>query len=390
MKQNLKILVFVDYYLPGFRHGGPTRTIANIVEHLGSEYSFSIVARDRDPGMHSAYPGVIKNRWTARGDAAVFYMTPSVLSWIKLIRSVRKRQVDIIYLNSLFSPFSSIIPLLLVSIGALPRKAVIVAPRGELSPSALALRPYKKRQFLRVARLCALHRSVIWQASNLDEARLIERTLMVSGESIAIAPNLPSKALPKLAHVSKAASDALKIVFLSRVSPMKNLDYALSVVGRCTGPIEFSIFGPIGDAAYWKRCQALIRQMPEHIKISYGGEVAPSDVCTTLANFDLFILPTRGENYGHVIREALASGIPVLISDRTPWKNLAYEGVGADLSLDDPEAWVRWISEFTLLGPAARASMGMAASNKAGDLRAIEPDIDANRAMFRLAAGSKV
>jgi hypothetical protein len=46
-----------------------------------------------------------------------------------------------------------------------------------------------------------------------------------------------------------------------------------------------------------------------------------------LAEYDLFLFPTLGENYGHVISEALASGCPVVISDQTPWRNLEAEGI---------------------------------------------------------------
>ncbi len=52
---------------------------------------------------------------------------------------------------------------------------------------------------------------------------------------------------------------------------------------------------------------------------------------------DLFFLPTLGENFGHVILEALCAGCPVLISDQTPWRGLEEKGVGWDLSLSKPE-----------------------------------------------------
>jgi glycosyltransferase involved in cell wall biosynthesis len=61
------------------------------------------------------------------------------------------------------------------------------------------------------------------------------------------------------------------------------------------------------------------------------------NVVQELAAHDLFFLPTRGENFGHAIYEALASGIPVLISDRTPWRNLESLGVGWDLPLNAPD-----------------------------------------------------
>ena len=52
---------------------------------------------------------------------------------------------------------------------------------------------------------------------------------------------------------------------------------------------------------------------------------------------DLFFLPTLGENFGHVILEALYAGCPVLISDQTPWRDLEEKGIGWDLALSKPE-----------------------------------------------------
>ena len=74
------------------------------------------------------------------------------------------------------------------------------------------------------------------------------------------------------------------------------------------------------------------------------------------ATHDLLILPTQGENHGYVIQEALLSGCPVLISDRTPWRGLAALGVGADLPLEQPERFVAWLDAQTpeSLQPAPR------------------------------------
>jgi glycosyltransferase involved in cell wall biosynthesis len=60
----------------------------------------------------------------------------------------------------------------------------------------------------------------------------------------------------------------------------------------------------------------------------------------------LLLLPTHGENFGHSIIEALSVGCPVLISDRTPWKDLEKAGVGADLPLDQPERFTRFMQKM--------------------------------------------
>jgi glycosyltransferase involved in cell wall biosynthesis len=63
----------------------------------------------------------------------------------------------------------------------------------------------------------------------------------------------------------------------------------------------------------------------------------------------LFFLPTLGENYGHSIAEAMLSGVPVLIADTTPWRDLTALKLGADLPLNNPKAFADFISTLVSL-----------------------------------------
>lgn len=129
----------------------------------------------------------------------------------------------------------------------------------------------------------------------------------------------------------------MNIIFLSRVSRMKNLDGALKMLKGLKGKVEFNIYGPMEDKVYWTECQKTISSLPENIEVRYCGSVAHDKVGTVMRGHDLFFLPTLGENFGHVILEALVAGCPVLISDQTPWRDLKEKGVGWDLPLDQPE-----------------------------------------------------
>ena len=140
-------------------------------------------------------------------------------------------------------------------------------------------------------------------------------------------------------HWPEKRPNSLKVVFLSRISRIKNLPFAVSLLRDLPGNIEFNIFGPVEDADVWRDCQRLVASLPSSVQVTYRGEVPHPDVPRVLASHDLFILPTQSENFGYVIAESLGAGCPVLISDQTPWRDLAASGVGWDLQLDNREGF---------------------------------------------------
>lgn len=337
-EQRPVILTFVRHYLPGYKSGGPVRTIANLVEALGDEFEFRIVTSDRDSLDSDRYPEVSINEWVRVGRAWVRYVDPRDQRLGYWKRLLNETSYHVLYLNSVLAPTFTTLPLLahrlLRRSGKTP---VIVAPRGEFSPGALALKRAKKWLFLNAAKGVGLHRGVLWQASTSEEADMI-RANVGSSARLAIARNLTQ--VPGLGpeRPEHAGGAPLRIIFISRISRMKNLDFAIRVLTRSRVRVEFDIWGPTEDLAYWRECQALMQSLPASVRAVYRGVARPEDVSTIVAGYDLLFLPTLGENYGHVIAEALAVGTPVLVSDRTPWRGLENSGVGWDLALEGGEA----------------------------------------------------
>lgn len=377
------ILIFAGRYLPGYKDGGPIRSLVNMVDQLGDVFDFRIVAADRDLGDSSAYDGIDVNTWSAVGKAKVFYRSPEQESWRTLLRTLNRLRFDLIYLNGLFSSSGSVLPLAYLRMGKLAPCPVLLAPRGDLSLGALALKPLKKRLFTACSKMIGLHRGVSFQASSEHEAADIRRVL--GDVSIYVASDLPGRSGSGVAADVSAlvASDRPPhAVFLSRISPMKNLLGAIEILARVATPVTFDIYGVIEDQAYWARCQAAIATLPAHVQVRYRRALRPDEVIEVLARYDFFFLPTLGENYGHVIREALSAGLPVLISDRTPWRGLAAQSAGADLPLETPDAFAAWIDAFARKGAADRAVMRRAARSRGDDPAAAVSAVEANRAML--------
>jgi glycosyltransferase involved in cell wall biosynthesis len=119
---------------------------------------------------------------------------------------------------------------------------------------------------------------------------------------------------------------------------MKNIAFAIEAVASSPVPVYLDIWGTIEDPSYWRECMALTARMPEHVRVEYRGPASFERVTEILASYDMLFLPSQGENYGHVIAESLSAGTPVLISNRTPWRNLKQDGAGWDLSIDEGTA----------------------------------------------------
>ena len=76
VNQKKKILIFVDWYLPGYKAGGPIRSIANMYSQLKNEYDFLIVTSDMDLHEATPYANIISDRWTKGPDGCeVIYFT---------------------------------------------------------------------------------------------------------------------------------------------------------------------------------------------------------------------------------------------------------------------------------------------------------------------------
>ncbi len=341
------IVCFPSYYLPGVKSGGPLRSLLHMQEALRDEYEFMIITRDRDLGDAKPYTDVRSGRWSTAGRAGVWYLQSPHWMPRGILSALRGLRPDLLYFQSGFDPSLTVVPLTLRRLNRIPREwPVLVAPRGELSPGARSLKRTKKAAYLPLARLMRLYEGVAWHATSQQEADEIRR-IWGGAARVRIAPNIPSKgpAFDAIQRRTKS-SGLLRLVFLSRISRMKNLHGALSILRGVSCPVEFDIYGSCEDPGYWRECRELIEGLPGNIRAEYRGSVLPQDVIATLAGYDVFLLPTLGENFGHVISEALLAGCPVLLSDRTPWRDLAASRAGFDIALDDVARFGKAIEDF--------------------------------------------
>lgn len=375
----VRILTFLGYYLPGYKAGGPLRTLANMADHLSEFFEFWIITRDRDQDEPLAYDSVSVNTWQKVGNANVYYLSPECCTVRGIARVVASTPHDVIYLNSFFDPNFTLKPLLGWKFLKSTDKPIILAPRGEFSEGALSIKSTKKNLYINT--LSWLYRGITFHASSQYEKNDALRSLpWLLSDDISVAIDLsakPDRAVP--VPLANSDDSFIKIIFLSRICRMKNLDYALSVLSQVTKTIKVDIYGPKEDLDYWTECESYIRLLPANIHVEYRGNVMPEDVKETFAAYDLFFFPTKGENYGHVIAESISVGTPVLLSDQTPWRNLEEERLGWDLPLDDPLQFAKTIDRFASIPKDERQSQRVTVYEKALEKLSDNTAIEANR-----------
>jgi glycosyltransferase involved in cell wall biosynthesis len=331
-----RVLVLADWYAPGFRAGGPIRSLVNFADRFEQALDIHVLTTDRDLGQAGAYPGVPADRWLARSHHQVYYASPGGLRGGRLAEIVRAVQPDHIYLNSMYSRRLAVQPLLLHRAGLL-RAPLVLAPRGMLAEPAMAGKPLRKRAFLATLRVLGVPSRIRFQATDEREAADIRRWFG-HGAKVVTAGNVPSRQAP-LSLPPRKEPGALKVAFVGRSHPIKNLDFLLRVLCGVRARVELTLVLATDDEAYALQCRALAEALPAHVAVRELRDLAPEAVKQVLRESHLLALPSRGENFGHAILEALAAGRPVLVSDRTPWRNLAAARAGWDLPLDDEAAF---------------------------------------------------
>ena len=347
------VLVLLGCFWPGNDASGPNQSFIALATALSRAFDFRVVARDRAPG---APVSTAPANWVDLGYAKARYLPVGRFGAIGLTKLLRETPHDVLWLNSVYDREFTL-PALAARLLLGTRAAALLSPRGEFAAGALEVKPGKKQVFLGLIRALGLWRGVTVHATSETEAKEIAARAP-AGTAIVMAPNLrlmlaPPPFLPP--------GDALRVIFVGRIVPIKGLDFALKVLARVRAKVEFEIFGPPEDTATASRCEKLAAALPPNIVAHWRGAASNEAIVAALARTDLFFLPTGGENFGHAIFESLSCGAPVLISDRTPWRNLKDAGAGWDLPLDDQAPFVKAIESFAALPSEERLQLRAAA-----------------------------
>ena len=336
----------MDWFDPAYKAGGPIRSCVNLSKMLSQQHNIYVITGNKDLGGQLL--DVQMDEWVKKSyGVSVMYVSDSSNMYKILSQEVNRLMPSVIYLNGLYSKRFTLLPLILKKRNLFNPK-IVVAPRGTLQKGALQRRKMKKMAFFALVKLLGLMDGVFFHATDQQEQRDIVENLKIPLKRIMIVPNVPSTGGDDIKPINKFEG-SLDLVYISRLAPHKNLKFLLQRLKVIEGKVKLSVYGEIEDN-YWDKCLIDIAQLPKSISVEYMGTIPHSDVIGVLSNNHFFILPTKGENFGHAIFESFAAGRPVIIGDQTPWKELEKHGLGWDISLENPEKWERSLNEAVSMG----------------------------------------
>ncbi len=340
MSNKKKIAIFIDWFLPGYKAGGPITSVSNIIKHLNDEFEFYIITSDRDLGDKETYKNEKINSWTNKNSYNIIYLSPDKQNKKTYRQILSNNNFDYVYFNSLFSVKFTLLPLLEAK-KILKHSKIIISPRGMLGAGALQIKSTKKSIFILISKILKIYSNITWHATNKAEAEEITKNYEKKA-IIKIAQNIPNITDYKI----KNFNSEIKFVFFSRISQKKNLKYALQILSKISADnnIIFDIIGPIEDEQYWLECSKLINKI-SNIKITYIGHIDNSAALKTLQNYHFLLLPTLHENFGHSIFDAMIAGCPIIISNNTPWQNLEEKKIGWDIDLKNQNKFIEIIEK---------------------------------------------
>lgn len=237
---------------------------------------------------------------------------------------------DLVHINGIWTPDNWLFHKVAIKLGI----KVVLSPHGMLEPYILNRNSLKKKIAL-----------LLYQDKAVKSAEYLHTTSKLELENIRdIGYHQKAIIIPNGIDISEVKpksnwtkNEKINILFLSRVHPKKGIETLIDAVAELKyDDLIINIAGEGDDDYISKLKKQAAKRSVSHL-INFVGGVYGNDKWLLYKKSDLFVLPTFSENFGIVVAEALATGIPVITTKGTPWHELKTKGCGwwIDLSINN-------------------------------------------------------
>jgi glycosyltransferase involved in cell wall biosynthesis len=196
----------------------------------------------------------------------------------------------------------------------------IVRTIGQLSPWALAQSQLKKRLYSLLIEQQNLNCAVAIHCTSGGEAEDVRHFgIQTQTFTLPLGVDLPhpqADAKQQLHALYKIPSETPILLFLSRIHPKKRPELLLQVLYQLSlHALDCHlILAGSGDEQYLEELTDLVDSLGLTSRVTFTGFVTGADKTLLLQGADLFVLPSYAENFGVAVAEAMAAGLPVVVT----------------------------------------------------------------------------
>jgi glycosyltransferase involved in cell wall biosynthesis len=325
LEGSIKLLKIL-HVIPGIsvRFGGPSKAVFEMCQALreiGVEADIATTDADINSNLQEIVLGkpveiegvtvyCFRCRWLRK-----YGFSFGLTAWLK--QNVKR--YDVVHSHAVFSYITG--PLAYYA-----RKnnvPYVIRPIGQLNSSCLRKNVLIKSFYLAVLGKRCLNNARLLHLTSEDEKVSAQRlNLTVPGAIIPLGMHVPEdSALPARGGFRKLYPDFTNkklIVFLSRLDPIKGLDLLLPALASVSKGRDdfFAVIAGSGDGVYDAAVRRLASRHKLEKKIIFPGFLQGYDKWSLLRDADIFTLPSYNENFGIAVVEAMAIGVPVVISNQ--------------------------------------------------------------------------
>jgi glycosyltransferase involved in cell wall biosynthesis len=196
----------------------------------------------------------------------------------------------------------------------------VVRTIGQLAPWALAQSQLKKRLYTFLIERQNLNRAAAIHCTSDGEAEDVYRfgiqtPTFILPLGVELPPAIP-EAKQKLHDLYAIPPETPVVLFLSRIHPKKRPDLLVQAISQVADQ-DYGchlIFAGSGEAEYLSYLIGLVSSLGLASRVSFAGFVTGKDKALLLQGSDIFVLPSFAENFGVAVAEAMAAGLPVIVT----------------------------------------------------------------------------
>ena len=355
-EHSLRVLHIIPSFYPATYFGGPifsTYGLCNAMVKTDNVELKVLTTDSAGPANHdrvnvSAVPTFLPQGYEVYYCRKTYGKDISPEMFWRLLKMVR--WADVVHLTGVYSP--STIPTLLVC--RLLGQPIVWSPRGSLQRWKGSTRIGVKSLWEATCNRMLQSGSAFLHVTSQEEANASGARM--TRAQVVLIPN--GVDVPDMdAERNWCPSGKLRVLYLGRLHPIKGIENLLVALSAPELSETLLTVRGEGDFAYQASLEKLVSELGIGDRVTFAGKVTNDMKKAVYAGADVCVIPSFVENFGMVVADSLAHGVPVIVSKGAPWSGVETHGCGWWIN-NSPEEIASTIQEVTIHNLAIMGTKG--------------------------------